>query len=169
MTSTKIGRRTSHAVLAGVASVLALAVPAHATTLDTRPDLVVEPYLSHTEVTNSAGQAGYSVTVYNDGQTWAASNQLKVTFQPVSRFYLNGQYYYYNTPGTSPIVTTGTVPPLADLDGRTVGVNMSSAVVGYNRVTACVDSTNVVNESNESNNCRSQIENMVIDNTFYGG
>jgi hypothetical protein len=162
MTSTRIARRTSHTVLAGVAAALALAVPAHAATIQTdfRPDLVVGAPLQDQTISGTPGWNAYAVDVANNGITSAASNQVKVTFQPVSQLYFNGQYYWVNMPGSTPIVGTGTAPALAGGHSEEMTVQTSTAPTGYNRVTACVDSANVVSESNESNNCRTEIKYM---------
>jgi hypothetical protein len=148
-------------VLAGVAAVLGFAAQAHAATIQTdlRPDLVVAPLSDWT----FGGEYGVAVT--NNGITSAASNQLKVTFQPLTQLHYNGQTYWVNMPGTTPTVATGTAASLAG--GRTEAVYAvygatSTAPTGYNRVTACVDSTNVVSESNESNNCRTEIKYMQL-------
>jgi hypothetical protein len=162
MTGIRIARRSSCVLLAALGGAFALAVPAHAATVatDLRPDLVVDGPLQSSTLVGPSFDS-YSVQVNNNGVTGALSNEVQVTFQPVSRVYLNGQYYWVNMPGSSAIVGTGTA---ASLNGggasESVSVHSSTAPAGYNRVTACVDSTNVVAESNESNNCRSEIVNM---------
>ncbi len=149
-------------ILTGVAAAVALAVPASAATIQTdfRPDLVVSAPLGTHTYSDAPGANGYFLDIANDGITAAASSQVKVTFQPASQLHLNGQTYWVNMPGTTPIVGTGTAPSLAGGHSASTTVQLSTAPTGYNRVTACVDSTNVVSESNESNNCRTEIVQM---------
>jgi hypothetical protein len=163
MTSRRIARRASHTILTAVAAALAVAVPATAATIqpDFRPDLVVAAPLETHTYSDAPGANGYFLDVANTGITAAASNQVKVTFQPVSQLHLNGQTYWVNMPGTTPIVGTGTAPSLAGGGHNTsLSIQLSTPPAGYNRVTACADVTNVVNESNESNNCLTEIVQM---------
>lgn len=162
MTSSRTARRASHMILAGVAAAVVLAVPASAATIQTdfRPDLVVSGPLDTHTYSDTPGANGYFLNIANNGITAAASNQVRVTFQPVSQLHLNGQTYWVNMPGTTPIVGTGTSPSLAGGYSASMSIQLSTPPAGYNRVTACVDTTNIVNESNESNNCRTEIDQM---------
>jgi hypothetical protein len=157
MPSSRITRRASATVLAAIAAVAGAAVPAQAAT--SLPDLVVGSPLSNT-ILVGPGSASYDVEVANNGLTGAGRNQVQVTFQPVEGIYFNGQTSWINVPGSSPIVATGQAPLLSAGQKASAPVYMTTAPSGYNRVTACVDSTNVVAESNESNNCQTAVENI---------
>ena len=163
MTSSRIARRTRHIVLAGVAASLALAVPASAATIQTnlRPDLVVSAPLDSHTYSDSPSFNGYPLTVANNGVTQASSSQVSATFQPVTRITFQGKTSWVNMPGSSPIVGAAAVGALnGGGASQAVTVNLPVAPSGYYRVTACADSTNVVSESNESNNCTSAILDM---------
>ena len=162
MPSTRIARRASRTVVAAVAVALAVAVPASATTIQTslRPDLVVSAPLDTHTYSGNPSVNSYFVGVANNGITAAAASQVKVTFQPVTRIVFNGQTSWVNMPGAAPIAGTGTAASLSGGGSESVGIQLSTAPAGYNRVTACADSTNIVSESNESNNCTTAIIDM---------
>ena len=103
--------------------------------------------------------------VANTGDFWAGSSSASITYQPVSRLTSStGRTYYVNTPGSAPISATGSVGSISPGSSVQFSAFASSGVPsGLNRITVCADSGGAVGESNESNNCWSEIKTVQAD------
>jgi hypothetical protein len=157
-----IKRTVTVATLVTIVGAGAAGGTAHAWTDQRLPDLVATGSTDVVVVDNTG--TALLGQVRNDVSGWSAFAQASnatIKYQPVSRLVVAGATHYINTPGTNAITATGPVSSLAPGGEDRFSAHSQRTPWGLNRITVCADSSGLVAERSEVNNCSSEIKDVV--------
>ena len=157
-----VKRTTAIAALVTIAGGGAVAGTAHAWNDPSLPDLVAS---GPTDVFVLAPDTTVlHAQVRNDLATrfvFAPASEATIKYQPVNRVVLPGGYAYVNTPGSTAITATGTVGAIMAGAVARFEAQSDRTPGGFNRITVCADSSGVVHERSELNNCYTEFKNVI--------
>jgi hypothetical protein len=92
---------------------------------------------------------------------FAPASKATIKYQPVTRVVLHGRDAYINTPGSTAITATGTVSSIMPGTVERFAAQSDRTPSGFNRITVCADSSGVVPERSELNNCSTEVKNVI--------
>lgn len=157
-----VKRATAVAALVTIAGGASVAGTAHASTNSSLPDLLAsgptDVLVASADTTLLYAQVRHDV---GTGFVFAPASTATINYQPVTRVVLPGGYAYVNTPGSTAITATGTVGIIMPGAVARFAAHTDRTPSGFNRITVCADSSGVVRERSELNNCYTEFKNVI--------